>query len=382
MASLEPSAVETAATIPTPRADQLERLVPLSRVRKDDYLRFVGDLSPEASFLAGRNQRDGRSNTSRHGDVGVWLGEQQDHQGHAGDHRDAEPGMRATGTSPIQPLGLTCLQTFGQRLRQECMSVLPPAYELGLMIELFYAKIDPIFPILHDTTLERPNAMESVALQQCICLTASLDPSLKSHLRLHHVEGVLSQADFRARVAAAVKQSLDMAFIRDTIILLQVCALMAFHASEPGCSDVSPYYSALAVHHSQTLGLHLGWPDEGTKGQGFTRMFWCVWALDRLSAATNGRPVLIHGRDMDQRIMGSESAQIPSFRLFIRISEFLDKVISQYRPHAMQEAQAAADDEPAFEDLVRETESMEIGNALLGELGKTLAKIKALPFLQ
>jgi hypothetical protein len=41
--------------------------------RRDEYLRFVGDLSPEASFLS-RNNQSANRNISRHDYVGVWLG--------------------------------------------------------------------------------------------------------------------------------------------------------------------------------------------------------------------------------------------------------------------------------------------------------------------
>ena len=336
----------------------------VSKVSDDAYLRFVGDLSPEASFLAAAPQENGGSSKSRLADVGVWLGQKSEEHPQPG---ASDPSRAADQVSPSQPLGLNCLQQLTSHLREECMAVLPPPYELTLMTELYYKKIDPLFPILHGENTEDYSTIEAVALKQCVCLQAALDPSLKRHLRLPHTERILSPIDFRSCLAGAVKQSLDMGFIRDKVVLLQVCASMAFFVDKPSCSEVSTYYSAQAVHHSQTLGLHLGWPDDSAKAEKSRRIFWCVWILDRLNAATNGRPVLIHSRDMDKRIMDSVTEQIPSFRLLIRISKFLDDVISQYRPHSGPGSQHEVQENPTFEDLVCETDATGTVDTLLGK---------------
>lgn len=346
----------------TSEAEQLTQPPSLS---EDAYLHFIGDLSPEASFLSNGGREDGNHKGSRHADVGVWLGQKPETRGGA----EIE-GPQAVGQSPgasaIQRFGLTGIQALSPYFRKECMSVLPPEYEFGFISDLYYTKIDPIFPILHGEVLEKHNTMEAVALKQCICIIAALDPKLKRHLRLPHTECLLSQIDFRACLAAAVKQSLDLGFIQDKMVVLQVCALMAFYIDKQRYSDISTYYSAQAVHHAQTLGLHLGWPEDSAKCKKSTRIFWCVWVLDRLNAATNGRPILIHSQDMDRGIMESVPTQAPPFRLLIRITQFLDGVISKYRPHAATELQAPNNEQETFEDLVEETESMNIGNALLG----------------
>ncbi|KAI0020059.1 hypothetical protein F4780DRAFT_386449 [Xylariomycetidae sp. FL0641] len=335
--------------------------------RSDDrYLRFIGDLSPEASFLANRDHGNCHARSSQRADVGVWLGQgTEDSENHESQEvAGTEPTLTTTISS--FPSGLKSLQALQPHIRRECMSMLPPEYELRIISELFYAKIDPIFPIIHDERLDQLNNMEAVALKQCICLMAALDPSMRSYLRLPHTESVLSQTEFRKCIAEAVKQSLDMGFIRDNMVILQVCSMMAFHVDKPSCSEVSTYYCAQAVHYSQTLGLHLGWPDENTKRAKSRRIFWCVWVLDRLNAATNGRPVLIHSRDMDEQMLDSIAEQGAPFRLLIRIARFLDETISQYRPQAAPESRIV--EEQTFEDIVRETQAMDVGNALLASL--------------
>lgn len=330
-------------------------------VRRDEYLRFVGDLSPEASFLS-RNNQSANRNISRHDYVGVWLGHKPEgNSRHGKSDTQAEYG----GASHVHTL--RGLQTMRDSLIQECLATIPPDYEYGRLSELFYAKVDPLFPILHDEQLDQFDRMEELALKQCICLVASLDPSSRKHLRLPHTEQVLSQIEFRHRLAAAVKYSLDMGYICDKVVALQVCALMAFYVDKAGCSEISSYYCAQVVHHSQTLGLHLGWPKDSVGVEKAQRVFWCVWILDRLNAASNGRPILYHERDMDQTILLSASSQAPVFRLLIRITQFLDETISLYRPHA-DIPETAGRSSTTFEDMVETAGALEVGSALLGKL--------------
>lgn len=316
---------------------------------KEAYVRFVGDLSPEASFLASRNNPSSSRNVSRHEYVGVWLGQKP----------------QASSTNDHDGNTLPSLQALKPTLLQECIETIPPEYEYGLLSELYYRKIDPIFPILHGEILEKHSPVEMVALKQCICLVASLDPSLRKHLRLPQTEHILSQIEFRDRLAAAIKHSLDMGYLSDKVVSLQVCALMSFHVDKPECSEISSYYCAQAIHHSQGLGFHLGWPGDGEGVEKSQRIFWCVWVLDRLNAASNGRPILYHERDMDKTIFQSVDKQTPALRLLIRITQFLDETISLYRPHAEFPVQNTS---TSFEEMVDGAGAPDIGISLLASL--------------
>lgn len=329
----------------------------------------MGDLSPEAFFLAtssaGRLSR--QPNVLRHEHVGVWLGrnprnsQDDDNSDDNNDLIEKEPG-----TTTPSVLRLTTLQTLISDLRKECLAILPPPYEFKLLFNLFFTKIDPIFPILQGENLDQHGIMESLALKQCICLVAALDPAMEKHLRLPCVERVLTPIEFRAKIAAMLKQSLHLGFIKDKMVLLQVCALMAMYVDKPGCSELSSHFCSQAVHHSQTLGLHMGWPRSQvcTGGEKSRRIFWCVWVLDRLNAATNGRPILIHKQDMDKRVTESFHLQAPSFKLMIRITQFLDETISLYRPQVQFPIIGHTQ---TFEELVEVTGALNIGNGLLGK---------------
>ncbi|KAG9255890.1 uncharacterized protein F5Z01DRAFT_672536 [Emericellopsis atlantica] len=336
---------------------------------EEAHLRFVADLSPESAFIINGQRGAGTPSISTHG-VGLWLGQEHNQtsqeatsRGETEDEAVHVPPQVLDGHAG-QPMLLSALRPA---LRRECIATMPPEYELGLLFDLFYAKIDPIFPLLRDEPWEKHSTMETVALKQCICLVASLDPALRPHLRLPHTQGTLSQIDFRARIAAAVKQSLDLGFIVDKVVLLQVCALMSMYVENEGFGELSTYYCAQAVLHEQTLGFHVGWPDGKAGGERSRRIFWCVYILDRLNAATNGRPTLIHRRDMDRKVTNSVDDQPPPFKLLIRIAQFLDYTISLYRPHVTAQAHAENADQ-TFEDLVEATGAQNLGNGMLASL--------------
>lgn len=245
--------------------------------------------------------------------------------------------------------------------------MLPPKYDFDIILSLYRCKVDPLFPILQGDDLEAYAAMDSVALKQCVCLVAALDPKLRRHLRLRHAEHILPPLEFRGHIASAIKQAIDMGFIQDSMVLLQVSALMAFYADQTNCSEVSAHYVSQAVYHAQTLGLHLGWPDDGARTEKSRRIFWCIWILDRLNAAANGRPIIIHHQDMDAQIADTFAEQGPPFKLHIRIVQFLDRVISKYRPQSSDSDDLLLAEDTLFEDMVRETGSVEVSSSILGK---------------
>lgn len=336
-----------------------------SRSRPGDArVRFVANLSPESAFIINNHRLQGTDSVSRHG-IGLWLGQDEEVTEEAASANDQR--VLSVPTQVLDGLsGQTLLlSVLRPALRRECLAVIPPDYELGLLSDLFYAKIDPIFPLLKDEPWEKHGAIETVTLKQCICLVASSDSAMRPHLRLPHSDTVLSQLEFRARVAAAVKQTLDLGFIADKIVLLQVCTLMSMYTDDEGFGVLSTHYCAQAILYEQTLGFHVGWPDGKAGGERSRRIFWCVWVLDRLNAATNGRPTVIHRRDADKKVMDSIRDQPPPFKLLIHIAQILDYTISLYRPYASESAQKRNPD--TFEDLIEMASAQNLSSSLLGK---------------
>lgn len=327
-------------------------------------MRFVANLSPESAFIINNQRLEGSDSISRHG-VGLWLGQDEEvavEAASANDQRVLSVPTQVLDGLSGQTLLLSILRPA---LRRECLSVIPPKHELGLLSDLYYAKIDLIFPLLKDEPWEKHGAIETVTLKQCICLVASSDPAMRPHLRLPHHDAVLSQLDFRARIFAAVKQTLDLGFIADKIVLLQVCTLMSMYTDDGGFGVLSTHYCAQAILYEQTLGFHVGWPDGKAGGERSRRIFWCVWVLDRLNAATNGRPTVIHRRDVDKKVMDSIDDQPPPFKLLIHLAHLLDYTISLYRPGTMASAQKKKLD--TFEDLIEMASAQNLSSTLLGK---------------
>ncbi|KAJ5757148.1 uncharacterized protein N7511_007330 [Penicillium nucicola] len=329
--------------------------------------RFVGNLSPEAFFFATGNQAvdsdDQRTN------VGVWLVSRQPA---LEKHQDTTLGIDDHGQSTTYaslPLPSSFnLQGMFPQLQKQWISVLPPDYEFKLMSNIYFSKFDPIFPVIHGDNIEELEDIESLTLKQCICLVASLDPSMKPHLRLAHTDGVISQLQFCSRIAETLKSILHTGIIRDKMLLLQITALLAFFVDKPSSSEISSYYCAQAVEISQTLGLHVSRPGETEALEKSHRLFWCIWALDRLNAATNGRPTLIHERDIGEQILAFVPEHLPCFRLFLRICKFLDDVISQYRPRPVLHSNVGEMPVPDYESLVCETAATTVDTPLIASM--------------
>jgi hypothetical protein len=335
-------------------------------------VRFVASLSPESAFIINKPQQAGSDSISRHG-VGLWLGQDEEVTQEAASVTNDQtfsnvPRQVLDGLSG-QTLLLSILRPA---LRRECLAVIPPEHELGLLSDLFYTKIDPTFPLLKDEPWEKHGDIETVTLKQCICLVASSDPAMRPHLRLPHHDGVLLQLEFRARIAAAVKQTLDLGFIADKIVLLQVCTLMSMYTDDQDFGVLSTHYCAQAIHYEQTLGFHVGWPDDKAGGERSRRIFWCVWVLDRLNAATNGRPTVIHRNDADKKVMDSISDQSPSFKLLIHIAQLLEHTISLYRPSEL----ARKKNPDTFEELIEMASAQNLSSSLLGKAWLALSVIR------
>ncbi|KAF3014239.1 hypothetical protein E8E14_009522 [Neopestalotiopsis sp. 37M] len=321
------------------RATQPPSTIQESRIEQDSdglaegaYLRFIGDLNPEASFLR-RHPQDSTTGSPTLHAIGVWQDRKSQERTRPEQNVSAsDVDIEAPEGSSIRRSGLVSLQALSPYLRKECLSVMPPEYEYEMISKIFYSRFDTLFPILHGQNILDLDEMERTAIKQCICLTAAPDPSLRPHLRLPHTATVLSPLEFRTYLAAAVKQSLDMGFIRDKIVLLQVYALMAFSASEANGSEISSNYCAQA----DCILAGLKQPKQN--------------GLDAFT-------------DVDKYVNESIGEQVPPFRLLIRISGILDAVIAQYRPHPSGEAQIPP--EISFEDLVRDTQTSGIGDGLL-----------------
>jgi hypothetical protein len=87
---------------------------------------------------------------------------------------------------------------------------------------------------------------------------------------------------------------IEMGLVKDKIVLIQALALMSQFTDNPVGDDTSPQLCGRAVHHVQTLGLHLKRRQEDERGSYNTTLLCCIYSIDRMNAAFHGRPTLMH----------------------------------------------------------------------------------------
>lgn len=121
-----------------------------------------------------------------------------------------------------------------------------------------------------------------------------------------------------------------------------------------------------AVHQVQSLGLHIKGQEEHADAAN-TTLLCCIWAMDRMNAAFNGRPVSMHERDLRKDLDLCFQQQDPPFRLFLEVTALLDKIIELYRPLSLSgDAPVLGWEFPAFEDIVLRCGGSHIGITALG----------------
>jgi len=133
---------------------------------------------------------------------------------------------------------------------------------------------------------------------------------------------------------------------------------------------------AQAINHGQSIGFHLNQlgVDSGAKSnrprklttnsisdsngsEHRVRIFWIIWSLDRIYAAIYGRPRLLLNDDAGLDFTEGLSLFSPGARLWMQISEMLDRVIDLYSPAATVEREKNLELFPTFEELLVDIES-------------------------
>ena len=137
---------------------------------------------------------------------------------------------------------------------------------------------------------------------------------------------------------------------RDKINLIQILALMSLYSEGPeGTVDASMHLSQ-AIHHCQTIGLHLG--RSSGHGGSQTRLFWALWVLSNFNAALNGRPRLILDLDIGLKLEEAYEISAPGTRILLAISQLLTRIIGLYQPTAALDIMGIEEDYESFEHIL------------------------------
>ncbi|PHH91421.1 hypothetical protein CDD83_564 [Cordyceps sp. RAO-2017] len=324
--------------------------------------RFVGDLNPEGMFLEATASASTRQQSQR-GDVGIWLSS-------AAMGSNGQPSQLVTSRPP--PIMDRFLLPF---VREHCLSCLPPEDDFAKLKALYLHKMHPVFPAISvaalDGSLDNPS---NVVVRQLVCLSAATDPESVRHLRLRNSSpDPLSPQDYSQALSSALRAVLETSIITDRVMHIQALVVLSLYA-QPICAeeaDLPAQLGGRAIHHVQTLGLHLLRYDSANCDD-FDNLFCIVWALDRINAAVYGRPCLIHERDIGADLEACIKKRPPCFRLFLLVVQWLDQVIELYRPGPSAEAsglhKVAYIDLPVLEAMIVNADALKVPSQLIATI--------------
>ncbi|KAH6605827.1 hypothetical protein Trco_004980 [Trichoderma cornu-damae] len=298
--------------------------------------RFVGDLNPEGMFMEAAVPNVTRA-SSQKGDVGIWFPAAT----------TGQPSQFITSRPP--PVMDSFMLPW---VREHCLSCLPPEEDYARLKATFLQKVHPIFPVIPEAALSGPtDNPANIVLRQLACLAAGSDPDMTPYLRLKN-KGLspLRPAEYSTALSSSIRAILETSIIPDRVIHIQALTMLSLY-TQPTCaeeSDLPAQLGGRAIHHIQTLGLHLLRYDGPNFGD-LENLFCAVWALDRINAAMYGRPCLIHERDIGADLDACIKKRQPAFRLLLSVAQWLDKVVELYRPGTS--AQVTGFDKVAYIDL-------------------------------
>lgn len=331
--------------------------------------RFVGDLNPEGMFMEATGSASVRE-TSQKGDVGIWLSSTTTtNNGPQGQGGSSSQFI----TSRPPPIMDQFLLPF---VKEHCLPCLPPEHDFRKLRRLYLDRIHPILPIIPESSLDTSLPLEdepaTIVLRQLVCLAASTDPSMSTHLHLQNRgDELLTCQDFIQSLSSAVRAILETSIITDRVLHIRALVMLSLY-TQPSSSeeaDLPAQLGGRAIHHIQTLGLHLLKYD-APNCEELETLFCAVWAVDRINAAAYGRPCLMHERDIGANLDGCIKKRPPCFRLFLSVIQWLDQVIELYRPGPSAEASGldkiAYIDLPVLEAMIVNADALKVPSPLIG----------------
>ncbi len=224
--------------------------------------------------------------------------------------------------------------------------VVPSDTEWQALRDLYLAKIHPIFPIYDESTLvELPeDASLRELIQASVCLAAATDREArnllsfkspvepKSQTTVSFDEYSREMANFINRRLAELQGSQAIPLAHQIQVMALTCLYWQPASPTERFEPLSLYAKLVSLVH--THGLHLGVSASvQTKhgAGGGSRIFKCVYALDRLMNTISARPLMFHNVDL-MEVPRPDPHDPPIFKLFMALILILDQVIEMYRP--------------------------------------------------
>lgn len=333
----------------------------------DKNPRFIGDLNPESVFLTAAEDSVTSDVATDRNEVGVWVSQSPEplvrNKGLKRRFQDHETIHKPILTSAVDSGPGKHLAAYISSLNAYA---LPTRSCVEVLLSLYLSSIHPLYPIIDEpicSLFKCPDKLPTVLLQSML-LVASRHPDAKPHLHLSTSGDPLKPQEFALRLETRIKALLYAEEERDRMVLIRVYALLSLGG---GNEDASRHL-ALAIHHAHSLGLHI----RNSKAED---LWWCLWTLDKLQAAMNGRPIFVRLEDVSiDRPTNTRGGKGAVFRVMIKLAELLEAVIALYRPGSEKCWEHKF---PDFSEYLRGEEIPEEG----GHLGRWLPPVDSLSFL-
>ncbi|CAM1508709.1 Fc.00g055570.m01.CDS01 [Cosmosporella sp. VM-42] len=292
-----------------------------SETRIPQTTRFIGHLNPEAHLLAKTRPSSPNSCQDQEKDhLGIWCRDQV--AGSVGDPRT---------------VAANSLERYLNVIRE---FEIPDENVCAALCNIYFSSIHQFIPIVDEKAF-RYNLSQlklSIPLLLAVLLAASRDHQAQRYLWFTGSAGerqLLQPREFSQRIYTHLASLLKAEAETDKMTLIQVHSLMSLHCEGPEGNEIASLNLLTAIHYLQVLGIHLPRADETDKSGRTSTVFWCV--CDRLNAAYNGRPTIIHERDMANKpsfecLNAHDRKVLAPFIVWLKITNLLDKTISYYRP--------------------------------------------------
>ncbi|KAF2770759.1 hypothetical protein EJ03DRAFT_290611 [Teratosphaeria nubilosa] len=318
-----------------------------SSAQATNHRRFVSDMTPQSSLLERANPV---------GDIGVWV-----------DKREYDALVRRKDSTSRTKGDSTYTISQGMYAGQR-----PHSAVLGPLIDVYFTKFHPILPLLDENEFREKQASGRLpeALAHAVCLVAAKDPEAEPHLRYGSTPSTLAPREFCGRLNSSVLDALKTPVRYDKITLIQILALTSLHMEGADGPEEASMLLTQACHHATTLGIHLGQHANAPQGQDpiNKRLFWCLYALDRLNSVMNGRPIIMNDVDIAITPFEPQESGFPAFDAWLRITNLLNKIISFYRPHNPADITGWEDPYPGLEEIFDETRAWDLPQSVLSTI--------------
>lgn len=327
-----------------------QRRMSLSALMDSTAQQFISDLHPEAGFLERNSSRPRHPGAKATANVGVWVDKQEWNE--LIRQRDAATSGSANDSQDRMPK--------------------PTPSQIAGLVDVYFRKIHPMLPLIDE--LEFREAFAAGVVPEpylyAICIVAAKDKEAEPLLRLPDSDVPVAPRDFCSSLQSSVKAALAVTGRYDRLTLVRMNALISFHIEGPDGAEDASMFVTQAMHHCQTLGLHLGQqsslPTRSTRPMKL--LFWTIWTLDRFNAAINGRPIIMADHDIAIEPFERGESEFPAFEILLKIAHIMNDVIGFYRPGNPPTVTGWEDVFPGFEEIIDDLNGWTLSPALLATL--------------